>query len=268
MTAVTYPPAFTIAYLVHSDVELLRRTIPTTLDALTRGTRHPYDLVLVVDGAESAPADEILELAHNTWGFDEVRLRRRTRHRASGDQANNIHTHFVSDKSRFLITIEGDVVAFRDPSTTDVLAEIAETFDHCPQLALAQRIDDHDCWQWKLEEAGPPLSGRARSVNRISSHFLIYDSQRARPIMTAAGGIPGDQFHDDGQHWMNYEDWLSHTFAQPTGPGIGYLHRLPLRIFHCDEKTAPGSAHYRRDIATRLRVFAEREHAVKEELGA
>ncbi|MFD4533502.1 hypothetical protein ACFWNL_37280 [Kitasatospora sp. NPDC058397] len=141
----TYPPAFTIAYLVHSDVELLRRTIPTTLDALTRGTRHPYDLVLVVDGAESAPANEIIELAHNTWGFDEVRVRWRTRHRASGDQANNIHTHFVSDKSRFLITI-------------DVLAEIAETFDRCPQLALAQRIDDHDCWQWKLEEVGPPLS--------------------------------------------------------------------------------------------------------------
>ncbi|MGW2540896.1 hypothetical protein ACWC5I_08465 [Kitasatospora sp. NPDC001574] len=263
----TYPPAFTIAYLVHKDVELLRRTIPTTLDALCRGTRHPYDLVLVVDGAESAPIDEITELAHSTWGFDEVRLRRRTRHRASGDQANNIHTHFVTDKSRFLITIEGDVVAFRDPNTDDVLAGIADTFDRCPQLALAQRMDDHDCWQWKLEDAGPALSERARSVNRVSSHFLIYDTQRARPVMTASGGIPGDRFHDDGQSWMNYEDWLSHTFAHPRGPGIGYLHQLPLRVFHCDEKTEPGSAHYRRDLATRLRVFAEREHEAKEEFG-
>ncbi|MFD0404699.1 hypothetical protein [Kitasatospora sp. NPDC127116] len=268
MNTVTYPPAFTIAYLVHSDVELLRRTIPATLDALTRGTRHPYDLVLVVDGAETAPIDEITELAHATWGFDEVRLRWRTRHRASGDQANNIHTHFVTDKSRFLITIEGDVVAFRDPGATDVLAEIADTFDRCPQLALAQRIDDHDCWQWQLEETGPALSTRARSVNRVSSHFLIYETHRARPVMAAAGGIPGDRFHDDGQSWMNYEDWLSHTFAHPAGPGIGYLHQLSLRVFHCDEKTVPGSAHYRRDLATRLRVFAEREQQAKEDFRA
>ncbi|WP_147409128.1 hypothetical protein [Kitasatospora xanthocidica] len=263
-----YPPAFTIAYLVHSDVELLRRTIPATLDALCRGTRHPYDLVLVVDGAESAPIDEITELAHTTWGFDEIRLRWRTRHRASGDQANNIHTHFVTDKTRFLITIEGDVVVFRAPDATDVLAEIADTFDQCPQLTLAQRIDDHDCWQWKLEDTGPALSAKARSVNRVSSHFLIYDTHRARPAMAAAGGIPGNRFHDDGQSWMNYEDWISHTFAHPAGSGIGYLHQLPLRIFHCDEKTTPGSAHYRRDLETRLRVFAEREHQVKEEFRA
>jgi hypothetical protein len=253
-----YPPPFTIAYLVHSDVPLLRRTVPATLNALCRNTKHEYDLVLVVDGAESATIDEIQALAHDTWGFDEVRVRWRDRHRASGDQANNIHTHLSLTKSRFLITVEGDVTAFRTDTSTDVLDTIVSTFDACPGLALAQRIDDHECWQWALEDVGVPLMPGVRSVNRVSSHFLIYDTARARQVIETAGGIPGDAFHDDGAHWFNYEDWLSHTFAQPQGPGIGYLDRLPLHVYHCDEKTSPGSAHYRRDLATRLAVFERR----------
>lgn len=258
VTVRSYPPEFTIAYLVHADVPLLRRTIPATLDALCRNTRRSYDLVLVVDGAETAPTQEILSLAHATWGFDEVRLRWRERHRAAGDQANNIHTHFVTDKSRFLITIEGDVAAFRVREEADVLNEIAETFDRCPQLALAQRIDDHDCWQWQLKDVGRPLGTGLRSVNRISSHFLVYDTNRARPVMRQAGGIPGNRFHDDESRWFNYEDWLSRTFAQPEGPGIGFLDDLPIRVYHCDEKIALESAHYRRDLETRLRVFEQR----------
>jgi hypothetical protein len=234
--------------------------VPTTLDALCRNTKHPYDLVLVVDGAETAPIAEIQQLAHEVWGFDEVRLRWRDRHRASGDQANNIHTHLSLAKSRFLITVEGDVTAFRPDvdASADILDTIVSTFDACTELALAQRIDDHDCWQWPLEDVGNPLAASVRSVNRVSSHFLIYDTHRAGQVIRANGGIPGDTFHDDATRWFNYEDWLSHTFAQPHGPGIGYLEQLPLRVYHCDEKTSPGSAHYRRDLATRLAVFERR----------
>ena len=259
-----YPPDFTIAYLVHGDVPLLDRVIPTTLDALCGNTSRSFDLVLVIDGAETAPVTEILERAHSRWGFDEVRIRWRDRHRAAGDQANNVHCHFVSDKSRFLITIEGDVVAFPIRRGVDVLDEIARTFDQCPELALAQRIDDHDCWQWQLADVGPRLAPGVRSVNRVSSHFLIYETTRARAVMSQAGGIPGDRFYDDGNRWFNYEDWLSTTFAQPQGPGIGYLEDLPLRVYHCDRKVAPGSAHYRRDLPTRLAVFQERKRALEE----
>jgi hypothetical protein len=253
-----YPPEFTIAYLVHGDLPVLDKVIPTSLAALCDTTRHSYDLLLVIDGAETAPVDELVDRAHHRWGFDEVRLRWRSRHRAAGDKTNNIHTHLFSDKSRFLITIEGDVAVFRDRDI-DVLDHIAATFDRLPQLAVAQRIDDHDCWQWPLATAGPPLGPGVRSVNRVSSHFLIYDTARTRARIDATGGLPGDRFHDDGQTWFNYEDWLSQTFAAPTGPGIGFLDDIPLKVFHCDRKIEPGSAHYRRDLATRLAVFDQRQ---------
>lgn len=257
-----YPPDFTIAYLIHSDLPLLDRVIPTTLDALCATTTRSYDLLLVIDGAESAPVDQIMERAHMEWGFDEVRVRWRTRHRASGDKTNNIHTHLITDKTRFLVSVEGDVAAFRTEREVDVLDWIARTFDSCPDLAIAQRLDDHDCWQWQLEDAGPPISEGIRSVNRVASHFLAYDVHRFRDTIGMAG-IPGDQFFDDGERWFNYEDWLSHTFARPRGPGIGYLDELPLRIYHCDRKIEPGSAHYRRDLATRLEVFEQRKALVE-----
>ena len=263
MVTVGYPPEFTIAYLVHGDVPLLDRVIPRTITALCEGTSRSYDLLLVIDGAETAPVAEIMDRANAIWGFDEIRVRWRSRHRATGDKTNNIHTHLVSDKSRFLISIEGDVVAFPTRPGTDVLDQIARTFDACAQLAVAQRIDDHDCWQWSLEEVGPPLAPGVRSTNRLSSHFLVYDTARFRDITKTIGGIPGDRFHDDGERWFNYEDWLSHTFAQPIGPGIGYLDDIPLRVYHCDRKIAPGSAHYRRDLHTRLEVFEQRRAATE-----
>jgi hypothetical protein len=257
VSRVAYPPEFTIAYIVHGDVPLLDRVIPTTLDTLCRGTARSYDLVLVVDGADTAPVGEILPRAHGQWGFDEVRLRWRERHRAGGDPSNNGHAHVLPAKGRYLITVEGDVVAFRT-GAGDVLDLIAQTFDACPDLALATRIDDHDCWQWQLEAVGEALAPGVRSVNRVASHFLVYDLERAASRLRAGGGVPADRFHDTADGWFNYEDWLSRTFARPAGPGIGFLDALPVRVFHCDRKTTPGSAHYLRDPETRLGVFEQR----------
>lgn len=259
----TYPPELTIAYLIHGDIPLLDQVIPTTLEALCVGTSRRYDLLLVIDGAESAPTTDIMSRAHDVWGFDEIRLRWRTRHRASGDKTNNIHTHLVGGKSRYLITVEGDVVAFRSEPYVDVLDQIVRMFEARPDLAVAQRIDDHDCWQWQLEDVGQPLAPGIRSVNRVASHFIIYDTERMRARIAEVGGLPGDEFYDDGTRWFNYEDWLSQTFAQPDGPGIGYLDDLPLCVYHCDRKISPGSAHYRRDLPTRLAVFEERREQVK-----
>lgn len=253
----TYPPDFTIAYVVHGDVPLLDQVIPTTLGALCGDTRRTYDLVLAIDGADAAPVEEILARAHTIWGFDEVRLRWRERHRAGGDPSNNGHAHLLPAKGRFLISIEGDVVAFRT-GAGDVLDQIVRTFDACPDLALATRIDDHDCWQWALRDAGQPLAPGVRSVNRVASHFLVYDLPRATARIRAAGGVPGNTFHDTAEGWFNYEDWLSGTFAQPEGPGIGYLDDIPINVFHCDRKAAPGSAYYQRDLAIKLAVFEQR----------
>lgn len=256
VSTTSYPPEFTIAFVVHDCVPLLERTVPTTIETLTAQSSRTWDLVLAVDGAESAPVDQLLSLAEG-WGFDEVRLRRRSRHVAGGDPSNNGHAHLLPAKGRFLISLEGDVVAFRT-GPGDVLDALAHVFDACPDLAIATRIDDHDCWQWRLEEVGPPLVAGVRSVNRVASHFLVYDLPRASAAIWSAGGPPSAAFYDDGERWFNHEDWLSRTFAGPSGPGIGYVDDLPIQVFHCDEKISPGSATYSRDLEVRLRVFGQR----------
>ncbi|WP_213451196.1 hypothetical protein [Rhizomonospora bruguierae] len=249
-------PDFTIGFLVHATVPLLERTIPTTIKTLTAGSKRTFDLVLAIDGAERAPVDELLGLA-GRWGFDEVRLRWRSRHVSGGDPSNNGHANWLPGKGRYFIGIDGDVVAFRT-GDGDVLDLLAACFDACPGLALATRIDDHDCWQWPLVEVAPPMAPGIRSVNRVASHFLVYDLPRATDVMWSAGGPPADRFHDSPESWFNYEDWLSQTFAAPTGPGIGYLDHLPIAVFHCDEKVAPGASMYSRDLDVRLRVFEQR----------
>src|SRR5438046_3043165 len=112
MVTVSYPPEFTIAFLVHADIPLLERTIPTTIETLTAESNRTWDLVLVVDGAETAPVDQLVDLSAKC-GFDEVRLRRRSGHVAGGDPSNNGHVHLIPAKGRFLISVEGDIVAFR-----------------------------------------------------------------------------------------------------------------------------------------------------------
>lgn len=256
MTRRIEPPEFTIAFLVHGDVALLEQTIPTTIRTLTDSSTRTWDLVLVVDGAETAPVAELLDLARRCH-FDEVRLRWRTGHVAGGDPSNNGHVNLIPGKGRFLVGVEGDVVAFRT-GPGDVLDMLARTFDACPDLALAIRVDDHDCWQWPLTDVGAPLGPGVRSVNRVASHFIVYHLPRATRVMWAAGGPGAERFHDDGTEWFNYEDWLSGIFAAPAGAGIGYLDALPIRVFHCDEKTVPAGAVYSRDLATRLRVLERR----------
>lgn len=249
-------PEFTIGFLVHATIPLLKRTIPTTIETLTAGTNCTFDLVLAIDGAERAPVAELLSLAEQ-WGFDEVRMRWRSRHVSGGDPSNNGHVNWLPGKGRYFIGIDGDVVAFRT-GEGDVLDQLAASFQACPDLAVATRIDDHDCWQWPLAEVAAPLAPGIRSVNRVASHFLVYDLSRATEVMWTGGGPPAERFHDSPESWFNYEDWLSQTFAAPAGPGIGYLDRLPIAVFHCDEKVAPGSSMYSRDLDVRLRVFEQR----------
>jgi hypothetical protein len=251
-----YPPEFTICYVVHGDLPLLEKVIPESLAVLCTGTSRGHDHVLVVDGASEEVAAELLGRSAD-WGFDEVRIRGRRRHHAGGDPSNNAHAHLMPAKGRFLISIEGDVAVFRT-GPGDVLDAVARAFDAVPDMAIATRIDDHDCWQWPLREVGPAPAPGVRSVNRVASHLLVYDLPRFAVRTSAVGPPPHGTFHDDETGWFNYEDWLSATFAAPAGPGIGFLDDLPVRVYHCDRKVAPGSAYYQRDLTVRLAEFDRR----------
>ena len=136
-------------------------------------------MVVTIDGAENARVNEMMAVA-NANAVDEVRLRRRTRHCASGDGSNNGHLHAFSDKTRFLVTIETDVAFFRTDPDFDPLDAFARFFDRHPTRPLLHQMDDHDCWTWKLEEVAGDIEPGVSSVNRVSSHFLVYDVPTTR----------------------------------------------------------------------------------------
>jgi hypothetical protein len=262
-----YPPEFTIYFLVHGDLPLLEEIVPMGVAALCDETVCSYDLILVGDGVLPELRADVTRLAEDHWGFDEVRFRSRRRHRAPGDPSNNGHTHLLAAKGRFAIVVEGDVAVMR-AGAGDVLRQIRDAFDAASEMCLATRIDDWSNWVWSLRQTSPPLAPNVLSINRVSSHFLIYDVVR---LLASCVRNPdfASAFHDDGGHWFNYEDWLSHCFARPQGGGIGFLSGLPIRVHHCDEKQFHGSPFYKRDLPTRLRVLdAARRATAQGEAGA
>ena len=246
--------------MAHNSFELMRRTISQNLCALTENTRQSFDVILIIDGFDKVNLEPILPDIRR-WGIDEVRLRSRTRNTATGDPSNNGHLRLFTERSTYLLTLEQDVAMFKIDSDFDVLTAIRELFERHTQLKLATRIDDHDCWCWKLKDVAPAFEDGVRSVNRVSSHFLAYHVPR---FMHQVGGrIRDDIFYDGGNRWMNYEDYLSRTFAQPGGPGIAFAESWPIRVYHCDRKIHPESVFYTQDEIVQLSVFDERKAYVE-----
>jgi hypothetical protein len=247
-------PEFTINVICHDDVELLRRTLPHNVAQLCDGSARSCDLVLTVDGAETAPRAALLEIAE-ACGIDEVRLRRRRRSRAAGDGSNNGHAHAFSDKTRYLVTLESDIAFFRTDPAFDPLDAFARFFERHPGRPLLHRMDDHDCWVWKLEKIAPDIEPGVWSVNRVSSHFLVYNTAAARQVR----GYPDlDGYRDGPSAYHNFEDEVSHRFAEPAGPAIAFPAGWPIRVYHCDRKIHPGSAHYSKSTEIKLQVLAQR----------
>ncbi len=259
------PTTFTVAFICHGDFPLLERLVPHNLDSLCQGTTETYDTILIVDGAESGDTTDIIKAAPG-WRIDEVRLRWRARNAASGDCSNNGHVHLFSDKTPYLITLEGDVAVFRRDQGFDVLRALRGLFEANPGLCVATRADDNACWVSKLARAGRPLTEGLPSVNRVSSHFLVYDTRRAREWFGRRGGLRLDAFRDVEDEWYNYEDMVSATFAAPRGPGIGYLEGLPIAVYHCDRKVEPGSPYYTKNLEIKLQVFEARKREFEDGL--
>jgi len=246
-------PEFTINFICHDEVEILARTLPHNLENLCRGTKRSYDVVVTIDGWDNPRFNEMLEVVKKS-PVDEIRLRNRARNCASGDAANNGHIHAFNDKTRYLLTIEADIAFFRTDPAFDPLDAFARFFERHPDRALIHRMDDHYCWVWKLEQVAEDIEPGVHSVNRVASHFLVYDVQSARrvlarPDLSGMRDIEGD--------WLNYEDRLSHLFAEPDGPGIAFPESWPMQVLHCDRKIRPGSAHYCKTPDVKLAVFEQ-----------
>jgi hypothetical protein len=175
-------PMWRIAFLFHADLGLLSTTLPRCLEALTASTTESYDVVLLADGT---PEDVAAELPSRMkhWGVDEVRLRRRDRHVASGDPSNNGHCRFFPGSTPYLIVVEDDVVMYRTECSFDVLMACRELFERHPDVPVLSKMNDYDKWSWRLADRGPAIEVGVRSVVH-SFHRL-----RRSPFLARCGAL-------------------------------------------------------------------------------
>lgn len=253
---------FTIAFICHNEPELLEKTISQNIQSLCHNTNENYDIILVVDGAETVDYEYLVKLAYR-YGVNEVRLRTRIKNCAKGDPSNNGHFHLFSTKTPYLITLESDVVLFNLELEFDVLKNIKELFKRHEKLCLATRMDDHDCWQWKLQYCSQLFEEGILSVNRVSSHFLVYDTNKCQAYFNNNDFFNLDLFYDHYNSWYNYEDMISKYFSYPKGPGIGYLENFPIRTYHCDEKIKKDSPFYSKALNKKIQIFEKRKKEVE-----
>lgn len=246
---------FTIAFIAHNDFEIASRTIPQNIKALTQQTNYSYHVILVLDGFEAFDCQPYINKMSD-WGVDEIRLRSRGRVCAGGDPSNNAHLYLLSLQSKYMIEIESDVALFETNQIEDPLKELDSYFNRNKDQCMATKVEDFDCWQWKLEKVSEDIDDGVWSTNRLSSHFLVYQTERFLNYLDENDiALTCDTFHDDGENWFNYEDFLSYHFAKPNGPGIGFFRQLSLDVYHCDEKEFEGSAFYKKDIDLKCSIF-------------
>lgn len=250
-------PRFRIACLFNRDVEVLERTLPRCLDALTGATRESFEVVVHGDGTPDDIAAHVLA-QRGRWGIDELRFRTRERHVASGDASNNGHRRLFGGRARYLVVIEDDVWMHLTEPSFDVLRACRELFERHPDVPVIGKVDDHAVWAWKLDDLGPVIEPGVRSVNRVATHFIVYDLARFVPAATRFGAFEPDVFIDRGDLSYNWEDVVSHV-GTTGGRRIAWPDSWPLNVFHCDRKVADGSMYNTQDPAVKHQVIDELE---------
>lgn len=67
-------PKFQIISIVANELDLLKITLPTSVNALTQNSNYTYEVILHVDGATNDSMKKIIEL-RNKLNIDEIRIR-------------------------------------------------------------------------------------------------------------------------------------------------------------------------------------------------
>lgn len=257
-------PKFQIISIVANELDLLRITLPTSVDALTKNSSYKYEVILHVDGASDDSLRKIVRL-RNELNIDEIRMRNKKNKKfvCPGDPSNNSHFHALSNKSDYTIEIESDVIAVLKKNNYDALKEIVTFFDRHPKVCLASSVIDYDCWAWKLEDVSCPLEKNVRSVNRVSSHFLIYHNQRFLDFAKHNGIYSFTKYSND----CNYEDVVSDALVRNNLP-IAFFENWAIKVRHCDEKQFEGSLYYKRDQKLKIKIAKDmiRTHGYKNDI--
>jgi hypothetical protein len=246
-------PTFQIVFLFHANLDLLRRTIPLCLDALSKGSEEDFEVILHADGSPRHIAEQLPALCDHL-GLDELRIRSRTGRVASGDPSNNGHRRLFDTRSPYAIVIEDDVAVFRTDLSFDPLRAMRLMFERQPNVPVIFTISDHWQWSWALQDVGPALEPGVRSVNRVSTHMIGYAVDRFVPPACRFGAFEPDVFIDRDDLSYNWEDVVSHV-ATTGGRQIAFPECWPLKVFHCDRKISEGSIHHTRDPQLKHKVL-------------
>lgn len=255
-------PVFRIAFLFHRNLDVLARTLPRCLDALTAATQVPFEVVLHCDGTPDVVAAQTLARL-GAWGVDEVRFRTRLRQVAEGDPSNNGHRRLFDGRCRYLIVVEDDVWMRCTQPAFDVLAACRDLFERHPNVPVICKLEDHDVWSWKLRDLEADLEPGVRSVNRVATHFIAYDLERFMPVARRFGAFDLDVFIDRDDLSYNWEDVVSHV-GSTGGRRIAWPESWPLLVFHCDRKVQDGSMYNTQDPAVKHAVIDDLEARLDE----
>lgn len=248
-------PAFTILFVFHKDIDLLEKTLPQTLAALTQNTAVSYEVILVADGTDLSMIERLVPRLEN-WGVDELRFRRRERFVASGAGSNNAHMHQFKATVPYLIHLEDDILVFNNDPSFDVLRAAIELFERHHNIPVIFKMNDYESWSWKLSDVSAELEPGVRSVNRVSTHFIIYHSARFYAVSKGFGAFDSDVFIDRDDLSYNWEDLVSHV-GTTGGRAIAFPEAWPLVALHCDRKIAPGSMYNTQDVSVKLEICNE-----------
>lgn len=254
-------PTFRIAFLFHTNLDLLSVTLPRCLEALTRGTHESYEVVLHADGTPADVAARLPNLLAD-WGVDELRLRERRRFVASGDGSNNGHRRVFEHRSPYLIVIEDDVVLYRTDPCFDPLAACRALFERHPDVPVISKVSDYHQWCWQLADTGVEIEPGVRSVNRLSTHLVTYSMRAFMPVATRFGAFDLDVFIDREDHSYNWEDLVSHV-GTTGGRRIAFPESWPLAAHHCDRKVTDGSMFHTQDPAVKAQILADLEQTYR-----
>lgn len=246
-------PLFQLVLLFHADLQVLERTLPRCLEALTAGTRQTYEVVVHCDGTPVEVAHELLE-RQQRWGVDEIRFRSRQRFTASGDRSNNGHRRLFGGRSRYVVVVEDDVLVERIDPSFDPLTAWRDLFETHKEIVVACAMADHGDWAWALDDVAPPIAPGLRSVNRVATHLVAYDRRRFLPAAARFGAFDLDLFVDREDLSYNWEDLVSHV-GSTGGRRIACPEGWPLRAYHCDRKVAAGSMHNTQDTQVKQAVL-------------
>ncbi len=244
---------FTLQCAFHNTARLLERTLPQAISALTKPTRHDFEIVLVAD--RSTP-DMVLSLIPmlEDLGVDELRFRRSYRHSFSGAPSNNFHGNHFNMTSPYLITFTDDTFMWKTDEDFDVLDAVACTFEQNPDVVLISKVDDHEEWDWPLADVGPQISPGVRSVNRVVDQLIAYHTQRFAPAARRLGAWERDTFVGQAGFEYQWETLASHVGIS-GGRKIAHPTNWPLLVRHSDLRLESGSMHGTQDEEVKLHCF-------------